>query len=321
LPTGSTAAANSEWAHFYGTAYDNPSLDPTEVDALVAEYPKGSIQLREEVYAELLSGGAGKAFPEWQPALHVRRFEPPRDGSWFWFAGMDWGYRTNGGFWLMAEGPEGDVAVRWEFYFSEKTPFDVGKTVGESLKRFLLPEWIAADSAMWAVTDGGPTVAEEVERGIQSVLKRTSPPLVQAPKGPESRTTRKMLMHELLKWSEINGEVRPWTRPKFSVHPECVNLIRTLPRLLLDEKQPEKVAKDQEDHPFDGTTYAMMVRRPLQRPKWEDVGANRHPGFDMQHRRRRDPQSEWMQQIEQRMGNEQTPGYGMPGDTEYEEVE
>jgi hypothetical protein len=51
------------------------------------------------------------------------------------------------------------------------------------------------------------------------------------------------------------------------------------------------------------------------------VGANRHPGFDMQHRRRRDPQSEWMQQIEQRMGNEQTPGYGMPGDNEYEEAE
>jgi hypothetical protein len=310
----------SEWAHFYGTAYDNTSLDPSEVDALVSEYPSGSIQLKEEVYAELLSGGAGKAFPEWTPTLHVKRFEPPKDGSWFWFAGMDWGYRTNGGLWLMAEGPEGDVHIRSEYYFSETTPFEAGKNAAERMRRFVLPEWVAGDSAMWAVTDGGPTVAEEVERGFAHVLKRTAPALIAAPKGPESRTARKMLMHELLKWSEINGEVKPWTAPKLSVHPECANFIRTVPRLLLDEKQPEKVAKDQEDHCFDGTTYPLMVRRPPQRPKWEDVGENRHPGFDLQHKRRRNPQAEWLEQVEQRMQREGDVGYRMPTDKDFEDA-
>lgn len=79
------------WAHFIGTAYDNPTLDPVAIDELVAEYPPGSIALRQEVYAELLDPGLGLVLPGLSVARHiVPAFSPP--AHWPRFAGFDWGY-------------------------------------------------------------------------------------------------------------------------------------------------------------------------------------------------------------------------------------
>jgi hypothetical protein len=46
------------------------------------------------------------------------------------------------------------------------------------------------------------------------------------------------------------------------VHEDCRDLIRTLPRLPRDEKNPEDVDTDAEDHPYDGLRYWLLARKP-----------------------------------------------------------
>lgn len=82
---------SDEWEEFYGTAYDNPRLNKSGIDELVAEYDSESPALKQEVYAELLRGGAGLALPNISAKTHmVDRFMVPP--SWQRWGSFDWGY-------------------------------------------------------------------------------------------------------------------------------------------------------------------------------------------------------------------------------------
>jgi hypothetical protein len=72
------------------------------------------------------------------------------------------------------------------------------------------------------------------------------------------------------------------------VHRDCTSLIRTLPKLPRDEKNPEDVDTDAEDHPYDGIRYGFMVRTPeIEREDEPGFDENKHPGFDEHGRRKR----------------------------------
>jgi hypothetical protein len=285
------------WVQFHWRTRDNSSLPAAEIEEIYAELADQPQVLQQELDAELLRGASGKAFPEWRRDLHVQRVDAPRDGSWTWFGGIDWGYRAPGAVLLVAESPDHRQVVRWEYTFREKTPFDVGKALGVSLLRFQVPIWLAYDAAMDAVTDGGPTVTQELRRGLDTAMRGLAPPLIPAPKGKGSRQARKALLHEGLKWSEARDKdgtmkVMPWTAPRMTFHPDCVHAIRTLPLLAVSERDPEDVNTDGEDHQFDALTYALMVRRPLRPEALEDVQQDRHPGFDKDGHRR-EPRQAW----------------------------
>jgi hypothetical protein len=299
------------WSQFHWRTRDNSALNADEIEAIYAELANQPTVLAQELDAALLQGASGKAFPEWRRDLHVQRVEAPRDGSWTWFGGIDWGYRAPGAVLLVAESPDGRQVVRWEYTFREKTPFDVGRALGTSLLRFQVPIWLAYDSAMDAVTDGGPTVTMELRRGLGEAMRGLAPPLIPAPKGKGSRQARKALLHEGLKWSESRAEdgtmkVQAWNMPRMSFHPDCVHTIRTLPILPVSERDPEDVDTTAEDHQFDALTYALMVRRPLRPETLENVQQDRHPGWDKEGNRR-DPARRWK---EMEFGEEHFTGMG-----------
>lgn len=279
----------SEWGHWHFTSYDNPKIRRAEIDKLVAEYPQDSPALQQEIFAKLLVAGAGVAFPEWDAAVHVTTSEPERmSGEWRWSAGMDWGFAKPGWFGLFASGSEHSVC-RWEYYFRETPPYRVGYTIGERIKGFPRPEWIVLDSACWNVTDGGPTIAEQFQDGLRAACATQTPPVVPSPKGTGSTVTGKIMVHEMLRFErEPDGTVRQWNRPKLQVHESCANLIRTLPRLPRDEKDPEKVDTTAEDHPYDGLRYWLMARAPMvERETVTPFDENVHPGFTKLGERRR----------------------------------
>lgn len=285
------------WEHFYGTAEDNPNIDQEEFEAWRrVEYVPGSLAESQEVYAKLLTGGAGLAFHEWRDDQHTASYEPP--AGWRWFAGLDWGYRKPFAVVLFAAGPDGDILARHEMYGKEQTPYQVGYTFGQKCRG--LPgrmEWIAGDSAMWAVNDGGETIAEEFQRGLSAATQPEPIPLISAPKGPGSRPARVMLLHEHLRLTPIPKGVKlpgglvsdgtvipPWGGPMLRFHPDCRNCIRTIPALPIDPKNTEDVDTDAEDHAYDAATYALMARVP--RPEKEDldrVPDDVHPGFEITH--------------------------------------
>lgn len=82
---------SNEWAEFHFTAQDNPTIDPTSFDTLVAEYPADSPQLKQEVYAELLRAGVGLALPSLNADDHIVRRRAPARNRRQWGA-FDWGF-------------------------------------------------------------------------------------------------------------------------------------------------------------------------------------------------------------------------------------
>lgn len=288
------------WEHFYGTAADNPRISITEFQALISEYVPGSLDEAQEVYAKLLTGGAGLAFHEWRDDQHIARYDVP--AGWRWFAGLDWGYRKPYAISICAAGPDGDILVRDEMYGKEKTPFEVGYALGEKAKGLNGPlEWVAGDSAMWAVTDGGESQAEGFQRGmIAAAGGDDRVPLIAAPKGPGSRHARVTLLHEHLRLTPLPAGVKipdgkgghiisdgtiipPWGGPKLRFHPDAKNHIRTIPALPIDEKDSEDVDTEAEDHAYDALTYALQSRAPkVEKLEVDRVPDDIHPGFKIQ---------------------------------------
>lgn len=298
------------WEESYKTAWDNPLLDKEELDEWAAGYHEDDLELQEEVYARLAVAG-GLAFPEFDPRVHVRAFEPP--DYWEAVGGLDWGYASEGWFGLAFLGPDRQVFLRWELYFNGRatakmTPYQLGVRIGQNLiaRRFQIPSIIWADAAMNASPDGSASMMERFHMGLVEALGEMSPGVAPAPKGPQSRITRKAMLHEGLRWRPEHGppderkyDPPEYLAPRLRIHPECNHLIRTIPRLPRDEREPEKVeTKGVEDHPYDGLTYILVARTPfVEVPReWEDdVPVNVHPGLSATGRRKR---PRWMDQFE-----------------------
>jgi hypothetical protein len=285
-----------EWVEFYGTAQDNPLISPKEFQSLIREYTEDSPSLAQEVYAKLLVAGTGVAFPEWRKDHHEVSYDPPP--GWRWFGGVDWGYAQPCAVVILAAGPDRDLLARTELYVRQKTPYEVGYLVGQKAKQFPQLEFLAGDSAMWAVTDGSPSVAEEFQRGLTAATAPATIPLISVSKGPGSRAARKQLLHEQLRYQKLeDGTISKYAGAALRVHRECANLIRTLPALPIDPKNSEDVDTKAEDHAYDALTYALMSRAP--RPDQEQLGRvpdDVHPGID---RKRRKRKPRWQEEPDQ----------------------
>jgi hypothetical protein len=255
-----------EWELWDGDARMNPKIAPEEFEALVAEYAPDSDDLKQEVYGMRLTTGQGLAFPEFHRHYHVKEREPgPDDVAG---AGMDWGYSSPGWFGLGFVGAR-DTLLRHELYFRGKGPRRVGREVAAiCLAAASSPREIVADSAIFATTDGGVTIAERVQEGIEAAWaeaadgRRELPPvpqLVPSPKGPGSIRTRTQLLKEALAYrlDDDGALVEP---PALVVHPSCVEFLRIVSTIPLHPKKREEFNTDVEDHPIDGWTYFLSAR-------------------------------------------------------------
>jgi hypothetical protein len=272
-----------EWGHWHLTARENPKIGPQKIAALIAEYPLGSVKCKEEVEAELVVGGMGVAFPEWRSDLHISRREAP--GEFRWFGGLDWGYASPSACVLVVGGGDQQVIVRKELSWNHTDPYEAGHNLGSWLLStgLPLPEWIACDEAMWQVQTGGPTIGEEMQRGVSAALPSLlAVPLIATPKGKGSRVAGKMLLHGALKWGPAleDGTVPAHLRPRLTVHPDCPYLTRTLPVLPVSPDNSEDVDTTADDHVYDALRYALMSRTPRTQREARDVPVGRHPGFE-----------------------------------------
>jgi hypothetical protein len=290
-----------EWGHSHGTARENPLVTPDEMRKLYADYENKPIEQAQELEAKLLEGAAGVAFPEWREKIHQKRItlkELPMD-AW-WGAGLDWGYSSPGwlgigAFWQGLHGPRQHLFREIEFQY--KDPYRAGYDCGKAIMDLPVPSYIAADLSMWDTGDGrGGTrvsAAEEFQRGLDDATSpSTSPKLIPAPKGPTSRTVRKLAMHAVLRWGERSGEGSPedwterptpeslpaWLEPQLSVDPSCKHFTVCMESLPRDPLEPEKAATDGYDHPYDGWTYLLVTRKPSTDPPPKPKPENRHPG-------------------------------------------
>ena len=183
------------------------------------------------------------AFPEFSKITHVvEPFEIPK--GWYKFRSADWGYSSPACVLWFAVDYNNNLWIYRELYTSKVTADNFAYKVlvledGEYIHYGVL------DASTWAKRgDIGPSIAETM---IQSGC-RWRP----SDRTPKSRISGKLEIHKRLK---INNK-----EPGIRVFKNCNNLIRTLSTLPTDDKNPEDVDTNAEDHAYDALRYGCMSR-------------------------------------------------------------
>jgi hypothetical protein len=203
---------------------------------------------------------AGQFFSEWNRERHVvRPFEIPK--QWRRIAGIDWGFAAPWAVeWAAIDGDR-RVWLYRELYDTEVGEHDQAKRILTAEGALTTDGKVArlpgervdvrvADPSMWG-RRGDATPIAQVYAGEGCHLLPADNDRVNGwqrvhsylAEGPACR------LHRALGW-----ETCPWLH----VFETCVNVIRTLPALPHDDKKPEDVDTDAEDHAPDALRYLLM---------------------------------------------------------------
>lgn len=265
----------------------------------------------------------GQVYSEWQDAVHVIPHRTKGPG-WRLFAGCDWGIKDQGVVAIVGTDGRRLEAVG-EHLFRETDARQVGYECGLMMReKQVVPEWIACDAQMGEDGGtGGPTILEAFQYGLRDALGNQAPSCFKAPKGRGSRAARQSLLHELLRVpADEKGTPYVGALPQLRfVREGTPYLIRTIPALPYDDKNADDVDTNAEDHGYDALTYCLMARLPKRPEERMGPGANIHPGFGPDGRRRRplddDEADEQGAQdavvaAHKRMADGEDPGYANP---------
>lgn len=110
-----------------------------------------------------------------------------------------------------------------------------------------------ADSSIFEESNGKCIADEMARAGVA---------WVRSDKSPGSRAVGAELMRSLLS----AGRESPVEKPGLFVFDTCRHFIRTVPVLPRDEKKPDDVDTDAEDHVWDETRYRILDN--AQKPNW-----------------------------------------------------
>lgn len=210
----------------------------------------------------------GAYFTELDEHLHGRpgdliRWSPP---STIRFRSFDWGSAKpfSVGWWAICDGtwpkedplPFGAIFRYREWYGASGVNKGLGSTADQVAKQILEIErgerirYAVADPAIF-IRNGGPSIAESMAlcRWRRADNKRL----------PGWEAVRQRLAgQQVLK--EVEGQEKLVNVPMLYVAHECEDFWRTVPTLQHDEKDPEDLDTDGEDHIADELRYACMSR-------------------------------------------------------------
>lgn len=206
----------------------------------------------------------------WRPKYHVvKPFDIPH--TWTLTHGYDYGSSNPAAYLIFAESDgeefiDGEGQVAWvpkdstfiigEVYFANKrheglrmTPTDQAKKIldyqrEENYYGRVLPG--PADNSIFNSEPGHTSVADEMS---SSGVK-----FIRSNKAPGSRILGLQLIRERLK----NATRRPMEKPGLFIFNNCFHTIRTLPNLENDEKNPEDIDSNGEDHIYDVIRYHLL---------------------------------------------------------------
>lgn len=210
----------------------------------------------------------GAYFTELDEQLHGRdrdiiRWAPPTTVR---FRAFDWGSAKpfSVGWWAIADGtwpkdnplPFGAIFRYREWYGASGVNKGLGSTADVVAREILEQEknerirYAVADPAIF-IRNGGPSIAESMAkcRWRRADNKRL----------PGWEALRQRIIGETT-YEEVEGQIRPVTRPALYAAHECEDFWRTMPTLQHDEKNIEDLDTDGEDHIADEVRYACMSR-------------------------------------------------------------
>lgn len=265
---------SAEWQEFTGTAFDNPTLNPAAIQELINEYPPGSPQLEQEVYAKLLTTGVGLALPGLSEATHmVPAFTPP--SHWTAWLAFDWGYHHPWTLGSYTADEDGQVYKRDSLMGRLDLPEQLDEKVrkaGIDPRKYV----IHAGPDVWRtrVSSKGKIVGEFMGPTVAEQLQQLGWKLIPA------ADARVAGLNNIRRYTYIPPE-RPDTRPRFVWMDTVGNkaCLAQMARMPLDPKNPEDALKVNADSAgrggddyYDENRYGLMARPlPAIAPVPEDV--------------------------------------------------
>lgn len=266
---------------------DNQALEQSD-----PEYRKNLENQPEHIRLQLLEGNwdvaEGAAFPEWRREVHV--VEPFEiDPEWVRFRSLDWGHSKPYSVGWYAVDYDGRLYKYREIYGwggeadkgSKEDPADVAEAIWKAEhwqdenKRWHsenIRDAVADDAIFGGRQDNSKDIAEQFhdkwleldrQHGTRTLTWR------KVGKGGKSRIYGKTEMHHRLK-IPVGEDKQPTGEPPMLLFfSNCFHTIRTIPELLLDEKNSEDVNTKMEDHAYDETRYACMSRPIISKVKKE----------------------------------------------------
>lgn len=223
--------------------YDNHALmnaDPGYVDKLK--------NLPEDLRKAFLDGDwdifAGQFFSEWRVEKHVcKPFEIP--DHWRKWRSIDWGFKDHAAIYWYACDEDGRVYVYRELYINQT----LGTAVATKVKELSVGEEIrytVAGHDMWQKRGTDFNEGESIAETFSNLG-------VYVEKADIARIVGWNRVREYL--AVANDGI-----PHVQVFETCVNLIRTLPMMIYDDRKTEDMADGMEDHCVDSFRYGLMSR-------------------------------------------------------------
>ncbi len=245
--------------------YTDPRRDRAWYEATKSNLPNPSTMTAEypATEEEAFSAGEGTAFQEFSEAIHVvPDFEIPL--WWRRWRSNDPGYTDPFAWYCFATDEDGNVYVYREYTREEGAP---RITYSDQARELVRRCYARGD-------DGEPTPEEfmftVVGRDAFNRHPETGKSIVdyyreggvggciEPPRDAKTdRVLRAAVLHEYLKpyFDENIGK----TRAKLRIFKSCTKLIETLPKLTVDENDPDKVAECSIDHWFDAVGYGLVT--------------------------------------------------------------
>lgn len=238
---------------------DNPHLDEA--------YERNLRSLPEIRRKQLLEGNwdvfAGQYFTEWDRAVHVvDPFVIPPE--WQRAAGYDYGYSNPMAHLSAAFDNDGNCFVYREVYETELTPKQQAGVIkrrstqtvnGRTIKDEVVSPF--ADPSIFAKAGGG------TGKSIALQFAEAGLPMRKA-KNDRKGGWMNLRQYLLIDPNAPHAVTKQPGAPKLYIFSTCVNLVRTLPLQMHDDKDPEDLNTKGEDHAVDALRYLLM-NRPIRR--------------------------------------------------------
>jgi hypothetical protein len=282
------------WAQYIPSLYtDNPSLlkdDPNYIKRIEGLGDPEEVAALKEGRWDILSGAALSGV--WDPSVHIiEPFDIP--DSWYIDISFDWGYSkpASMGIWAESNGddaldkdgnvicfPRGTLFRIGESYFCSPTKRNTGLELSDFEMGEKMAEKIAslginfrrfypgpADNTIFASRNFRGSLScphEELLEGFNSYaskhkLHRKGSLFTESDKSPGSRIRGLSVIRNLLKASRRF----PLEERGMFIFNTCRDFLRTVPIIPRDERNPEDVDTNTEDHIFDEVRYRALSQK------------------------------------------------------------
>lgn len=201
----------------------------------------------------------GQFFSQWRSSKHViEPFAIPR--GWRRYRAMDWGTaHPYACIWAAIDYDDNIYIYRELYGWGGKPNVGTGETAKQVAEKIAQIEPAdeqiynaVLDNACWAKPGTtGPGIAEEINRTLYEHRRTAFNPSSKGRAEGANQIRQRLIGNTLADGTQ---------KPALYVFANCIHLIRTLPMLAYDKRNPEAYDTDGEDHEVDALAYLCMAR-------------------------------------------------------------